>query len=81
MEKVCIKQLCHEVLQELLIIRKIARLLGKFTSSFPAVCFGTFHYRSLKRDKILALKFAKENFDKKNKSFPGAENGHFMVDE
>ena len=46
MEKVCIKQLCHEVLQELLIIRKIGRLLGKFTSSFPAVRFGPLHYLS-----------------------------------
>ena len=40
-KKVSMKQLCHEVLQEeFLIIRKITRLLGKFTSSFPAVCFG-----------------------------------------
>ena len=34
-KKACIKQLCHEVLQEqFLIIRKIERLLGKFTGSF-----------------------------------------------
>ena len=63
-----IKQLCHEVLQkEFLIIRRIARLLGKFTNSFPAVCFGPLHCRSLEQGKILALKFAKENFDKKMK--------------
>ena len=67
-KKACIKQLCHEVLQEeLLIIRKIARLLAKFTSSFSAVHFGPLHYRSLEQDKILALKFAKGNFDKKMK--------------
>ena len=61
-----IKLLCHEVLQEeFLIIRKIARLLGKFTSSFPAVRFGLLHYRSLEQDEILALKFAKEKIDKK----------------
>ena len=66
--KASIKQLCHEVLQEeFLIIRKIARLLGKFTSSFPAVRFGTLRYRSLESDKILALKFAKGKFDKKMK--------------
>ena len=29
--------------------------------------FGPLHYRSLKQDKILALKFAKGNFDKKMK--------------
>ena len=63
-----IKQLCHEVLQkEFLIIRRIARLLGKFTNSFPAVCFGPLHCRSLEQGKILALKFAKGNFDKKMK--------------
>ena len=63
-----IKQLCHEVLQEeFLVIRKTAKLLGKFTSSFPAVRFGPLHYRSLERVKILALKFAKGNFDKKMK--------------
>ena len=53
-KKACIKQLCHEVLQEeFLIIRKIARLIGTFTSSFPAVRFGPLRYRSLERDKIL----------------------------
>ena len=68
-KKACIKQLCHEELQEeFLIIRKIARLLGKFTSSFPAVRFAPMHYRSLERDKILALKFAKRSFDKKMKN-------------
>ena len=67
-KKSCIKQLCHEVLQkEFLLIRKIARLVVKFTSSFPAVCFGPLHYRSLERDKILVLKLAKDNFDKKMK--------------
>ena len=53
-KKASIKQLCHEVLQEeFLITRKTARLLGKFTSSFPAVRFGPLHYRSLERNKIL----------------------------
>ena len=67
-KKASIKQLCQEVLQEeFLIIRKVPKLLGKFTSSFPAVRFGPLHYRSLERDKILALKFAKGNFDKKMK--------------
>ena len=70
--KTSIKQLCHEVLQEeFLIIKKIARLRGKFTSSFPAVRFGPLHYRSLERDKILAIKFAKVNFEKKDGSFTG----------
>ena len=63
------------------IIRKTARLLGKFTGSFPAVRFGTLHYSSLERDKILAIKFIKGNFEKKKESFPGRENGHFLVDK
>ena len=50
-----------------MIIRKIARLQGKFTSSFPAVRFGSLHYRSLERNKILAFKFTKGKFDKKMK--------------
>ena len=73
-KKAYIKQLCHEVLQEgFLIIRKIARLQGKFRKSFPAVRFGPLHYRSLERDKISALKFAKGNFDKKMKVFQAGE--------
>ena len=40
-KKACIKQLLHKVLQEkFLILRKMSRLLGKFTSSFPAVHYG-----------------------------------------
>ena len=67
-KKASIKQLCYEVLQEeFLVIRKIAKLLGKFTSRFPAVRFGPLHYRSLERDNILALIFIKGNFDEKIK--------------
>ena len=65
-KKASIKQLCHEVLQEeVLIIRKIARLPGQFTSSFPEVCSGPLHYWLFERDKFLALKSAKGDFDKK----------------
>ena len=65
-KKASIKQLCHEVLrEEFMIIRKTARLLGKFTRSSPVVRFGPLHYRSLERNKILTLKFTKGKFDKK----------------
>ena len=47
------------------------RLVGKFTSSFSAVSFGPLHYRSLERGKILVLKLAKGNFDKKMKVSQG----------
>ena len=37
--------ICQEVLhKEFLVIRKIARLLGKFKSSFPAVRFENGHF-------------------------------------
>ena len=67
-KKVSIKKLRHEVLQEkFLMIKNIARLLGKFTSSVPRVRFDPLHYRSLELDKILAFKFAKEKLIKKMK--------------
>ena len=45
--------------------KKIERLLGKLTGSFPSMCFSPLHYKSLERDITLALKFAKENLDEK----------------
>ena len=45
-------------------IRHIARVLGKFSSSFLAVPLCKLHYRALKRFKIEALKEHKGNFDK-----------------
>ena len=63
-----IKLLCSEILEEECPkITTIAKLLGKFTSSFPAVQFGKLHYTSLEREKIQALKLSKGNFDKKMK--------------
>ena len=47
-----IKLLCLEILgDECPKIRTIAKILGKFTSSFPAVQFGKLRYRSLEREK------------------------------
>ena len=46
-------------------IRKVARLLGKISSSFQGVKFGRLHYRKIERDKTEALKIAKGNFEKK----------------
>jgi len=44
-------------------IRDIASLLGTFTSTFPGVPYGQLHYRHIERDKILALKENKGDFD------------------
>ena len=47
-----IKLLCLEILgDECPKIRTIAKIIGKFTSSFPAVQFGKLRYRSLEREK------------------------------
>ena len=71
-----IKLLCSEILEdECLKIRTVAKLLRKFTNSFPAVPFGKLHYRYLEREKIQALKLSKSNFDKKMKvSSAGTED-------
>lgn len=39
-------------------VRKIAQLLGTFTSTFPAVQYARLHYRALEHDKIMYLKNA-----------------------
>ena len=57
-----IMQLYHKVLQEEFL--KFARLLGKFSSIFPAVCFGPLHNRLSKRVKIFTPKFSKRNSHK-----------------
>lgn len=67
-KKVSIKQFCQEVLpEEFLIIKKFARLTGRFTSSFPAVRFSPLHYSSLERDKIIAPILPKEILTKRSK--------------
>ena len=45
-------------------IRTIAKLIGKFTSSFVGVKFGPLHYRYIDHDKTIALKINKGNFNK-----------------
>ena len=76
-----IKLLYSDVLKaECSKIRTIAKLLGKFTSSFPAVQFGKRHYRSLEREKVQALKPSKDNFDKKkNENIFCWEGGYCVV--
>ena len=59
-------ELCSEVLNtDLVSIRKIAKLLGKFASSFMAVPYRKLHYRALERLKTESLKTYRGNFDKK----------------
>ena len=55
-------QLCHKVLQEEFLT--FARLRGKFSSNFPAVCFDPLHYRLLECVKIFTSKFSKRNSHK-----------------
>ena len=44
-------------------IRDVASLLGTLVSTFPGVDYGSLHYRTLERDKDMALKSANGNFD------------------
>ena len=44
-------------------IREVARVVGKLVFSLPGVRYGPLYYRHLERDKCLALKIQKGNFD------------------
>ena len=44
-------------------IRKVAQVIGLLVSSFSAVEFGKLHYREIEREKILALKCNKGDFE------------------
>ena len=44
-------------------IRTVACLIGKLIACLPASRFGALYYRHLEREKILALKLARGNFD------------------
>ena len=44
--------------------RQLASVIGSVISLFPAVPLGKLHYRTLEKDKIVALKKASGNFDK-----------------
>ena len=48
-----------EVLK-IMTIREVALLIGTLVSTFPGVQFGPLHYRTLERDKNLALRFRLE---------------------
>ena len=59
MEK--IQTFCQSIsLSNIVSIRDMAKLLGTLTSAFPGVAYGPLHYRPLEREKIYALKLAKE---------------------
>ena len=64
-KKQTIAILCDEVLKnhQHITIRTLAKLLGKFSSSFIAVPLGKLHYRALERHKTEALKLNSGNFD------------------
>ena len=68
-----IQKLCFSVLEtDLIPIRLVAQILGKFVSSFLAVMFGPLHYRYLEVDKTIALKHHLGDFNKKMKLSIGA---------
>ena len=63
-KKESIKSYCIELLEkQIFTIREIAKVIGKLVASFPGVMYGPLYYRQLEKEKILALKFNKGNFD------------------
>ena len=44
-------------------IRKVARVLGLMVSTFSAVQYGPLFYRNIEKEKIMALKKSKDNFE------------------
>lgn len=68
-KKLMIKDFCDQMLMivdlpRAVSIRDIAKLLGKFSSSFLGVPEGKLHYRKLERDKTIALAVNRGKFDK-----------------
>ena len=53
-------------------IREVARVIGYFISSLPAVRYGALYYRVLEKDKVEALKISKGNFEAKMQISPKA---------
>jgi hypothetical protein len=61
-----IKNECLKLLEKpICTIRTVASIIDLFISTFPAVEFGSLHYRRLERQKISALKNSCGNFDSK----------------
>jgi hypothetical protein len=46
-----------------IVIREVARVIGKIVASFPGVMYGPLYYRYLEGEKTQALKTEKGNFD------------------
>ena len=62
---VSIRNCCMSIMQSknCFKIQDIARVLGKLISCFPAALFGSLFYRQIEKEKTMALKCNKGNFD------------------
>lgn len=61
-----IKKLCEDILNhDLYTIRRVATLLGKFSSSFLGVKYGRLHYRQTEKEKIKHLRLRKGKYEAK----------------
>lgn len=45
------------------LIRELSQLLGNIVATFPAAQYGPLHYRTIEREKIVALKQNNDNYD------------------
>ena len=57
-------------------IREVAKVIGLLVSSFSAVMHGPLHYRQLERDKSIATKDSKGNYDTPMSLSPEAKWNH-----
>ena len=64
-EKACdiFEDCCHMIKQDKILIRDVAKLIGKFVASEPGVRYAPLYYKALEIEKDQALKLSKGNFD------------------
>lgn len=62
-KKIKLKLACNALLNKSAVTaQELAQLIGTMVSNFPAVKYGPLHYRSLERDKSIALRNNKGNY-------------------
>ena len=61
-----IRQLCSELQKSpSTSIWQVAKVIGKLVAAFPATQYGPLLYRSIEKDKVVALKLNRGHFDRK----------------
>lgn len=59
-----LKSICAKLIKaQKTTIREVSRALGYMVSSFPGVMYGPLHFHQLEREKTLALRYSKGDYD------------------